>query len=308
MHSLHTFKIKEEARRLGFEECGITKAEFLENEARNLEDWLNQGKHGKMSYLEKHFDLRTDPRKLVPGAKTVITLSYNYFTDKTPLHPNAPKISRYAYGKDYHLVIKEKLNHLFTFMKDLIGDLDGRCFVDSAPVMERAWAARSGIGWTGKNSLTLTKGKGSFFFLGTIISDADLIPDGPVKDYCGSCTKCIEACPTGAITEPYSVDGSKCISYFTIELKDALLPEEQKGKFQDWMFGCDVCQDVCPINARSKKHNEIMFEPSDELLSMNERDWRNLSEEKFKALFRNSPIKRTGYTGLMRNIRFLYNN
>ena len=296
--------IRKEAQRLGFSHCGFSKADFLEDEAPRLERWLNEKKHGEMAYMANHFDLRTDPSKLVPGAKSVISLSFNYFTEKKQTDTSAPKISKYAYGKDYHKVIRKKLKLLLRFIQDEIGEVDGRAFVDSAPVMERVWAQKSGVGWIGKNTLMLTKGKGSYFFLAELILDLELVPDGPVKDYCGSCTKCIDACPTDAITEPYKVDGSKCISYFTIELKENI-PTEMGGKLDNWMFGCDVCQDVCPWNRFSKQHNEPLFNPKPELLSMTKKDWEEITQETFNKVFKNSAVKRTKYSGLTRNIRFL---
>jgi epoxyqueuosine reductase len=300
-----TTEIKRKALSMGFAACGISKAEMLDEEARLLEAWLNRGLHGKMGYMANHFDKRVDPRKLVEGAKSVISLSYNYFTDQKPRDQSAPKIAMYALGKDYHEVVKEKLELLLSFIREKAGEVNGRCFVDSAPVLERAWAKRSGLGWVGKNTNLLTKRKGSYFFLAEIILDVELEYDSPVKDYCGTCTKCIDACPTHAITEPYKVDGSKCISYFTIELKDEAMPADMKGKFENWMFGCDICQQVCPINSQSEKHNEPQFEPSSELLNMSTKDWSELSEEVFAKLFKGSPVKRTKFIGLKRNIDFL---
>jgi epoxyqueuosine reductase len=300
----NTQLIKQKAHELGFEEVGISKAEFLSEEATHLEKWLNQNHHGSMSYMENHFDMRLNPQLLVPGAKSVISLSYNYYTENEQLDAEAPKISKYAYGRDYHKVVKKKLKELLNFIQQEIGEVEGRCFVDSAPVMERAWAKKSGLGWIGKNSLLLTKGKGSYFFLAEIILDLELEYDGPVKDYCGSCTKCIDACPTDAIYEPYKVDGSKCISYFTIELKDAI-PTEMKGKMDNWMFGCDICQQVCPINARVAEHNEPQFEPHPDLLSMSKKEWEEITEEVFNKVFEGTPVKRTKFSGLKRNIEFL---
>ncbi len=301
---LLTTLIKREATRLGFDACGISKAEPLDKEARILEAWLNQNLHGKMSYMANYFDKRIDPRLLVDGAKSVISFSYNYYTE-VKQKDDTPKLAMYALGKDYHDVVKEKLEQLFSFIKQQAGEVNGRCFVDSAPVLERAWAKRSGIGWQGKNTNILTKRNGSYFFLAEIILDIELEYDSHVKDYCGTCTKCIDACPTDAIYEPYKVDGSKCISYFTIELKDEILPVEMKGKFENWMFGCDICQQVCPINSQAKQHTEPQFEPSLDLLKMNRKDWEALTEETFKNLFKGSPVKRTKYKGLQRNINFL---
>lgn len=299
-----TTEIKREAKRLGFDSCGISKAEKLDAEAVMLEAWLNRNMHGKMAYMANYFDKRIDPRLLVDGAQSVISFSYNYYTD-TKQVPYAPQLAMYAYGEDYHEVVKTKLEGLLSFIREKTGDVNGRCFVDSAPVLERAWATRSGLGWVGKNTNILTKQRGSFFFLAEIILDVELEYDSPVKGYCGSCTKCIDACPTEAIYEPYKVDGSKCISYFTIELKDEVLPLEMKGKFENWMFGCDICQQVCPINSQASPHNEPQFEPLPELMSMSRKDWQSLTEETFRKLFRHSPVKRTKFKGLKRNIGFL---
>lgn len=298
-------RIIRRANELGFDGVGVSKAEPLDAEARYLEAWLNQDKHGKMAYLANHFEKRIDPRLLVDGAKTVISLSYNYYNPAQQADPSAPKLAMYAYGKDYHMVVKEKLELLFDFIKEQVGDLHGRCFVDSAPVMEKAWARKSGLGWMGKNTNLLTKRKGSYFFLAELIIDLELEPDSAVKDYCGNCTKCIDSCPTQAIYEPYKVDASKCISYFTIELKDEVLPADYKGKFENWMFGCDICQQVCPINAQAGEHNEPAFAPPHGLLEMTKADWENLNEEAFRKLFKGSAVKRTKFTGLTRNIQFL---
>jgi len=301
-----TWDIKREAKRLGFNSVGVSVAERLDEEARQLEAWLNQGLHGNMKYMENYFDKRIDPRLLVDGAKSVISLSYNYYTPVAQRDRAAPKIAMYAMGKDYHLVVRDKLELLLNFIRDKAGAVNGRCFVDSAPVLERAWAQRSGIGWVGKNTNILTKRTGSYFFLAEIILDLELAPDSPVKDYCGACTKCIDACPTEAIFEPYKLDASKCISYFTIELRDEALPTAYKGKMENWMFGCDICQQVCPINSQAKGHNEPDFEPKEELLLMKREDWEELNEATFKNLFKDSPIKRTKFKGLKRNIDFLY--
>lgn len=300
-----TIWIKDKCRNLGFDYCGIARAVKLDEDAKRLEDWLSKGLNGKMHYMENHFDLRTDPTRLVPGAKSVITLLINYFPHQVqPGH--LPKIAKYAYGEDYHEVIRKKLKLLLSMMKQEIGEINGRGFVDSAPVLERAWATKSGLGWIGKNGNLLNKQAGSFFFIATLIVDIELIYDDPfVKDYCGSCQRCIEACPTGAILENKVVDGSKCISYFTIELKDALLPEHLKTKFSDWMFGCDVCQDVCPWNRFSKPHNEIRFTPIPQVLNFSTEDWEDLTEESFKKIFKNSPLKRSKFTGIKRNIQFI---
>ena len=302
--AVYAQSIKTEAKRLGFLSCGISKAEFLEEEAPRLESWLHQNKHGKMHYMEKHFDKRLDPTLLVEGSKSVISLTYNYYIDKLQQDPNAPKISKYAYGIDYHYVIKDKLNQLLEFIKEEIGDVHGRAFVDSAPIMEKAWAKKSGLGWIGKNSNLITQKVGSFYFISELIVDLDLEVDHAVTDHCGSCTACIDACPTEAITEPFQVDGSKCISYFTIELKENI-PNEMKGKLDHWAFGCDVCQDVCPWNRFSKQHSEPLFNPKPELLSMTKNDWEEITQETFNKVFKKSAVKRTKYTGLKRNIKFL---
>lgn len=301
--ALHTRLIKEEARRLGFSFCGVSKAGFLDDEARRLERWLQQGMHGQMGYMENHFDKRLDPTKLVEGAKSVVSFLYNYYTPKQQQHADAPKISKYAYHTDYHFVVKDKLKQLLQFITDTIGEVHGRAFVDSAPVMERAWAKKSGLGWTGKHTLLINKQRGSYFFLGELIIDLELEPDAPIKDYCGTCTACIDACPTEAIT-PYWVDGSKCISYLTIELKDEI-PAEFKGKMDNWAFGCDICQQVCPWNRFSQPHNEPEFEPHPDLMTMDARQWHEITEDVFKQLFKNSPVKRTGYKGLKRTLTFL---
>jgi epoxyqueuosine reductase len=300
----HTAIIKSAAANMGFSFCGIAKAEFLEDEAPRLEEWLQRGYQGKMSYLENHFDKRLDPRLLVPGAKSIITLGYNYYPSEDLAQNSSLKIAKYAYGEDYHFVVKDKLKALLEELRSNIGEIDGRAFVDSAPVMERAWAQRSGMGWIGKNSLLLNKQMGSFFFLAELIIDLELDYDSPIKDYCGTCTACMDACPTEAIPEPYVVDGSKCISYFTIELKEAI-PEEVKGKFNNWVFGCDICQDVCPWNRFSKPHQEKKFEPNDELKKLSKNDWKEITEEVFQQVFKKSAVKRTKLEGLKRNIDFV---
>lgn len=299
----HTALIKAEAQRLGFMSCGISRAGFLEEEAPRLEQWLNEGRHGRMQYMENHFDKRLDPTKLVEGSKSVISLLLNYYPEKTQASDTF-KISKYAYGTDYHFVIKDKLKQLMQFIQEEIGEVDGRAFTDSAPVLDKAWAAKSGLGWRGKNSNLISKQVGSFFFVAELILDIELDYDTPVTDHCGSCRACIDACPTQAIVEPYRVDGSKCISYFTIELKEEL-PGDVKGKFDDWMFGCDICQDVCPWNRFSKPHNEPLFDPSPEILDFSKGDWEEITEEVFQKVFRKSAVKRTKYSGLTRNIRFL---
>ncbi len=300
-----TQKIKQKAFELGFSFVGISKAEFLEKEARNLEKWLNNNHHGKMAYMENYFDKRTDPRLLVDDAKSVITVLCNYYTKKKQEDRKAPKISKYAFGNDYHLVIREKLNQLHTFIIEEVGEVNARGFVDSAPVMDKAWAERSGLGWIGKNSNLINKESGSYFFIGELIIDLELETDGPIEDYCGTCTRCIDACPTDAIIQPYVVDGSKCISYLTIELKDEILPKEFSGKMQNWMFGCDVCQQVCPWNKFSLQHNEPSFEPNLKLLKLTKKQWNELSKETFNELFKKSAVKRTKFDGLKRNIKFL---
>ena len=296
--------IKQEAQRLGFLSCGISKADFLEEEAPRLEQWLNANMHGQMSYMANHFDKRLDPRKLVDGAKSVITVLLNYYPSETQKDPAAPKISKYAYGNDYHHVIKGKLRELVDFINEEIGEVGGRAFVDSAPVMDKAWAAKAGLGWVGKNSNLINSKLGSFFFIGELILDIELVPDGPTTDHCGTCTACIDACPTDAIAEPYLVDGSKCISYFTIELKDSI-PTSMKGQFDNWAFGCDVCQDVCPWNRFSKPHSEPQFNPHPEMLEMTKQDWEELTEDVFRKVFKKSAVKRTKFSGLKRNIAFI---
>ncbi|HTF04862.1 MAG TPA: tRNA epoxyqueuosine(34) reductase QueG, partial [Bacteroidia bacterium] len=301
----HTAIVKSEAKRLGFDYCGISKAEFLEEEAPRLENWLKQKMHGEMSYMENHFDMRLDPTKLVPGAKSVISLLLNYYTEEKQIDPQAPKISQYAYGEDYHLVIKRKLKELLDTLQEKIGrSIGGRAFVDSAPVLDKAWAKKSGLGWIGKHTNLINKNSGSFFFIAELILDIELQPDSATGDFCGTCTRCIDACPTDAIVSPYVVDGSKCISYFTIELKDAI-PETEKGKFQNWMFGCDICQDVCPWNRFSSPHREPAFAATPGLLSKTKKEWEEITEEVFRELFRRSAVKRTKFEGLKRNIRFL---
>jgi epoxyqueuosine reductase len=300
----HTQLIKAEAKRLGFDYCGISKAEFLEEEAPRLEQWLNKGMHGQMAYMQNYFDERLDPRLLVPGAKSVISLLLNYYPTEKQIQANAPKISKYAYGTDYHFVIKEKLKSLLTHLQQNIGEVHGRVFVDSAPVLDKAWAKRSGLGWIGKNANLINKNSGSFFFVAELIIDLELEYDGAIKDYCGSCTRCIDACPTEAIVAPYVVDGSKCISYLTIELKENI-PNDFKGKMDNWMFGCDVCQDVCPWNRFSKPHSEPLLKANQDVLNFTKQDWMELTDETFKKVFKNSAVKRTKYSGLKRNIDFL---
>ncbi|WP_405401041.1 tRNA epoxyqueuosine(34) reductase QueG [Maribacter sp. Asnod2-G09] len=298
-----TNSIKTEAKRLGFLSCGISKSDFLEEEAPRLEKWLNKNMNGEMSYMANHFDKRLDPRLLVEGSKSVISLLLNYYPEETQTD-DSYKISKYAYGQDYHHIIKTKLRQLQEFITEEIGEVNGRAFVDSAPVLDKAWAAKSGLGWIGKNSNLLTQQVGSFYFIAELIVDLELEYDHAVTDHCGTCTACIDACPTQAIVDPYVVDGSKCISYFTIELKNEL-PNEMKGSFDDWMFGCDVCQDVCPWNRFSKPHNEPLFNPNPDLLSMTKKDWEEITVDVFQKVFKESAVKRTKFDGLTRNIEFL---
>lgn len=297
--------VKQTAYKLGFDYCGIAKACVLDEDARRLEKWLHQNHHGGMQYMEKHFDLRIDPSKLVPGAKSVITVLKNYFpSQEQSVH--APRISKYAWGKDYHEVIRTQLQLFLDELRITYGDIQGRGFVDSAPVLERSWATRSGAGWIGKNGNLITKNSGSFFFIATLIIDLELPHDDPfAKDFCGTCRKCIDACPTDAILDDKTINGSKCISYFTIELKDALIPAEMKGKFENWMFGCDTCQDVCPWNRFSKPHSEESFEPIPAILNLSTSEWENLSEDTFKKIFKDSPLKRSKFRGIQRNLHFL---
>ncbi|MFT7344203.1 MAG: epoxyqueuosine reductase [Lentimonas sp.] len=296
--------IKSKSQELGFSYFGVSKAGFLEDEAPRLDQWLSKNYQGKMDYMSNNFDKRLDPTKLVHGAKSVISLLLDY-KPEVEQNPEAPKISKYAFGEDYHFVIKDKLKELFDYIQQEIGEVGGRVFVDSAPVMDKAWAAKSGVGWVGKHSNLIHPKNGSFFFIAELILDLELEPDGPIKDYCGTCTKCIDACPTDAIVEPYKVDGSKCISYLTIELKDQIIPTEFKSKMEDWMFGCDICQDVCPWNRFSKPTKEERFTPKAELLNMGKKEWTELTQEVFSSLFQKSAVKRTKFTGLTRNIEFL---
>ena len=299
-----THKIKRISAELGFSYCGISACKPLHEDARRLENWLNKGYHGTMTYMENHFDLRIDPSKLVPGARSVITLLMNYFPVET-MDEDLPRISKYAYGNDYHEIIREKLQELLSRTREIAGNINGRGFVDSAPVLERAWARESGLGWIGKNGNLITRKNGSYFFIATLITDLELDYDGiAANDFCGTCTRCIDACPTEAIEDNKTVNGSKCISYFTIELKSLLIPDEMKGKFQDWIFGCDICQDVCPWNRFSTPTKETGFSPLPALFEMTADDWTALGEERFKSVFRQSPIKRAKYTGLLRNLRF----
>ncbi|MCB0531723.1 MAG: tRNA epoxyqueuosine(34) reductase QueG [Lewinellaceae bacterium] len=301
----NTERIRAEAHRLGFEFVGFARAERLDAEARRLEAWLQQGAHGKMSYMENHFDLRIDPTQLVPGAKTVICLTFNYHNPDKQEDTEAPKISQYAYGEDYHFVVKDRLKTLLAYMQAETGAINGRCFVDSAPVLEREWARRAGIGWNGRHTLTIHPRRGSYFFLAEIICDLELEYDAPIRDHCGTCRRCIDACPTEAISpEGYFLDASKCISYLTIELRDEI-PSSFKSQMDNWMFGCDVCQEVCPWNRFAERHEEPAFEPHPDLLGMDRRDWLELTEEVFGKIFRKSAVKRVKYAGLERNINFL---
>ncbi|MDG1271969.1 MAG: tRNA epoxyqueuosine(34) reductase QueG [Flavobacteriaceae bacterium] len=299
----HTQLLKEEAQRLGFLSCGISKAVFLEAEAPRLEQWLRDDRHGKMGYMANHFDKRLDPTLLVPDAKSVISLLFNYFPEAEQQDPEAPKFAKYAYGTDYHFVLKDKLKQLFQYLEEEIGTINGRVFVDSAPVMEKAWAAKSGLGWVGKNTNLIAKSTGSFFFITEIICDLEFDYDGPATDHCGSCTACIDACPTEALT-PYQIDASKCISYLTIELKDEI-PSEFQGKMDNWAFGCDVCQTVCPWNRFSQVHQEPAFQPKEELLTYTAKDWEEITRETFDVIFKKSPVKRTGFDRLKQTFRFL---
>ena len=299
--------IKAEALSVGFLSCGISKAEFLSEEATKLESWLKSSFNGEMSYMERNFDKRLDPRLLVPGCKSVISLLFNYYTEKKAKKDYEPKISSYAYGKDYHFVIKEKLKKLLSRIKNLVGDVNGRVFVDSAPIMERAWAKKSGLGWIGKNTNLINKKAGSFFFIAELIVDLELEYDHPTTDHCGSCTACIDSCPTNALATPYKMDATKCISYATIELKNNI-PNSFKDNMKGWIFGCDICQDVCPWNKFSKNHNEPSFEDKKNISDMSKKQWEDLTKEVFDKVFKDSPIKRTGYSGIKRNINFAFSS
>jgi len=302
--SERSFIVKSIAREMGFDFVGISKAEKLEKEADYLESWLSQQRHGSMAWLANHFDKRTDPRVLVPGAQSVISLLLNYYPEDVQKEPNAPRMSRYAYGEDYHSYIRQKLRAMVERIQEEIGDIQGRVFVDSAPVMDKAWAVRSGLGWMGKHTNLIHPKRGSYFFIAEIISDLELQPDGPIKDYCGSCTRCLDACPTDAILSPHVLDASRCISYLTIELKEEM-PAEFKGKMENWMFGCDICQEVCPWNRFAKPHNDPVFDAPEGLMEMKKSDWYELTEEVFDRVLGRSAVKRTGYARLMRNLRFL---
>jgi epoxyqueuosine reductase len=301
----HTRYIKQLSSRLGFSYCGIAKAVALDDDARRLEQWLAKGYQGKMSYMERNFDLRVDPARLVPGARSVITLLQNYYPEQQQ-HADSPRISKYAYGTDYHDVIRSKMNEFLSELRNEIGEINGRGFVDSAPVLERSWASRSGLGWVGKNGNLINKQSGSFFFIATLITDLKLEYDDPfAKDYCGSCTRCLDACPTGALVEPALVDGSRCISYLTIELKDELIAPEFKGRMEGWMFGCDICQDVCPWNRFSTPHQEPGLQPLPQLLDLTTADWKDMDEDFFRLLAKNSPLKRSKWKGIQRNLNFI---
>lgn len=300
----YTKLIKEKAKKFGFMSCGISKAGFLEEHAPALEHFLNNHFHGEMTYMENHFDKRLNPQLLVEGSKSVISLAYNYFPKENINTLDNFKISKYAYAQDYHEVIKEILREMIAELQEEIGEFQFRIFVDSAPVLERSWARKSGIGWVGKNANLITKQRGSFFFLAEIICDLVLETDTPVADHCGRCRKCIDACPTGAIVSEKIIDGSKCISYATIELKNEI-PDSFKNKMEDWMFGCDICQDVCPWNRFSTPHQQPKFEPNAFLKSYTKREWREITQELFSEIFRKSPVKRTKFSGLKRNINFL---
>lgn len=303
--SKNTKIIKKKATELGFDYCGIAPAQKLDEDAVRLEKWLQQGMHGSMQYMEKYFDLRIDPGKLVPGARSVITLLKNYYPSQQQ-QTDGPKISKYAYGRDYHEVIRSQLNQLIDDIKENIGAIHGRGFVDSAPVLERTWAQKSGLGWVGRNGNLITKQSGSYYFIATLICDLQLEYDDPfAKDYCGTCTRCIDACPTDAILPEKVVDGTKCISYFTIELKEMIIPETMKGKFDNWMFGCDTCQDVCPWNRFSKPHDEQLFNPIPEILNLSTKEWENMTEETFRSIFKESPLRRSKYEGIRRNLKFI---
>lgn len=301
--SIHANTIKALALELGFDEVGIAKAEVLSEDAIRLEQWLKAGHHGEMRYMENHFDLRIDPTRLFPGAKSVITFLYNYFPQKKQA-PTLPKVAKYAYGKDYHTIIRKKLNELLFRIRESIGQIEGRGFVDSAPVLERSWANKSGLGWIGKNGNLINKKKGSFFFIATLITDLDLLPDNPlVQDYCGTCTKCIDACPTQAILPNKTIQANQCLSYFTIELKSSELPKSLNKKASNWIFGCDICQDVCPWNRFSQPHQHIELEPYSEILAFSINDWMQLDESTFNKVFRDSPMKRTKWKGMIRNLK-----
>lgn len=299
-HPSEAFKRK--AAELGFFLCTIARAEPMDEEARRLEDWLNKGYHGKMGYMANHFDLRTDPTRLVPGARTIISLGYNYHNPDRPADPEAPRVSQYAWGEDYHNVVRRKLKELFRWIKETYGDIQGRVFVDSGPVLERDWARRSGMGWIGKHTLLIHRDQGSYFFLAELIIDLPIEPDLPIKDYCGTCTRCIDACPTDAIAPSgYLLDASKCISYLTIELREAI-PEAFQGKLENWAFGCDICQEVCPWNRFAQRHDEPAFEPHPDLAGMTRADWVEMTEETFSTVFGHTPVKRAGWRKVMETI------
>lgn len=295
--------IKEEAYRLGFNSCGIAEARFLEEEAPRLEEWLRRGYQGSMHWMENHFDKRLDPRRLVPGARSVISVMLNYYPEESQPE-GVPQVAKYAYGEDYHWVMKRKLKDLLAYIRDEIGEVEGRAFVDSAPVMDRVWARESGLGWQGKHTLMLSKGIGSYYLLGELIVDLELVADPPVTEHCGSCTRCIDACPTEAIIAPNLLDSNKCISYLTIELKEET-PRRYQDQMEDWAFGCDICQDVCPWNKFAQPTEEEAFNPHPELLEMERKEWEEITEETFRRVFKKSAVKRAKYQGLKENIRFL---
>ena len=298
----HTAYIKSSAQKLGFDYCGISKAEYLESEGSRLRDWLQKGHHGKMGYMDNHFDKRVDPTKLVEDAKSVVSLLYNYYPETSLRENDNFKIAKYAYGKDYHFLIKDKLKELLTRIQQKISDVQGRVFVDSAPILERQWAAKGGLGWIGKNTMLINKQSGSYFFIAELVLNIELHYDNPIGDYCGNCTRCMDACPTQAL-RPYQMDASKCISYLTIELKDDI-PDKFQGKMKNWIFGCDICQEVCPWNRFSEPHHEPYFKPNEQLKGMSRKEWTELTEEVFQSVFRKSAVKRTKYRGLIRNIKF----
>lgn len=306
-----THAVRQEAIRLGFEGCGFAKAGFLEKEATDLEAWLNQGRHGKMTWMENYFDKRVDPSLLVAGAKSVVSVLMSYhqpeLASKHIFDTETPKISKYALGEDYHFVLKDRLFQLFEFTKNLFGDLEGRVFVDSAPVMDKAWAVKSGLGWMGKHTNILNRSEGSWFFLGEMIVDVEFEYDSPTTDHCGTCTRCIDACPTDAIYEPYKVDGSKCISYFTIELREEI-PTEYHEKLGNWIFGCDICQDVCPWNRKARAGKEPRLYANTDLVDKTTDYWEELNLQEFKKLFKKSPVKRTKYEGFKRNLDAIKGN
>jgi epoxyqueuosine reductase len=303
--SENSLKIREKALELGFLQAGIARADHLAEDAGRLRDWLRIGYHGSMGYMANHFEKRVDPRKLVAGARSIVVVLQNYYTREKQQDESAPRISMYAYGKDYHRIMRKKLKNLYAFIEKEMGPISGRVFVDSAPVLERAWGRMAGLGWIGKHSLLLNRKYGSWFFLGVVVTDLELEPDAPVKDYCGECTRCVDACPTNAILPGKLVDASRCISYLTIENRDARIPEEFLGRMQNQVFGCDICQEVCPWNHNAHEHSEPWLSPRPGLLDMKRQDWLDLDEERFDSLFEGSAVKRAKYSGLRRNLDFL---